>query len=334
MNLISKQNNTNNISKLIKIFFLLIVVISCDKKDNSEDFEVFEDGSSTEEIYDFGLSNSVIDFKYPFRKFNSDSSLIYFIGLKESKIHFECFEYKTKDNLLSWTELEKAETSLSIDLGFGDIQSHNIENHSIEQVSYKNNSHIIILNESGTTGLLRSNLYFISNNNFKKEKTIAFRAENQSSPIYYSRIMDWYDNSILVLPTDPVLDPYRAEFKCFCFTTGGDLIYETKLLPYQTSYDYSFAISFEEYVQLETIYISGVCERSFVRKNAKTGETIWSNKLSELSKSSNELTIKNVNTSQFNSGFVIFDVSCILPNGEESFFKFKIDIESGSFVKE
>lgn len=330
------QINTNNMSRLIKIFILLMVVISCDEKDSSEDFEVFEifeDGSSTEEIYDFGLSHSGIDFNYPFRKFNSDSSLIYFTGLKESKIHFECFDYKTKANLLSWTELERAETNISIDLGFGEIQKHNIENHTIEQVFYKNNSHIIILNELGSAKLLRSNLYFVSNNSSKKESTIALRAENQTSPIYYNRIMDWYDNSIFVLPTDPILDPNRAEFKSFCFTTTGDLIYETKLLNNLTSYDYSCAISFEEYIQLETIPTSSF-ERRFVRKNTKTGDIIWSIKVPELSKLSNELVIKNVNTSQLNSNFVIFEVSCILANGEESFLKFKIDTETGSFDKE
>lgn len=323
-----------NMIKLVTGVFMIILIISCGKENSEEieqEFEVFKDGSSTEEIYDYGLSDSDIEFEYPFRKLNSDSSLICFVGIKESRIHVECFNTDTKNNLFSWSEPEQAETDLTIDLGYGEINNYKIDNYGIEQFLIKDGSFIIILNDLQGVKLLRSNIYFITDNNYKKESTIALSNE-KSSLIYFNRMIDWYDNSIMVLPTDAYTDPNRVWHKNFCYNILGDLIYESETWSRQILENYYYPINYYDFIQIGS-EIHSPSELSFVRMNSEKGNEIWSSKISDFYTPS-DLRIDSVNMVPVDAEFILYNFYCTQKDGKAFQKKYRLNIETGQYNQE
>jgi len=338
-----KTISPQSIILVAKALAFSFILHSCSGSDNDEfddldgnklpDFEVFEDGSSTEEIYNFGLSDSGIKFEYPFRQFNVDSSMIYFIGVKDEKIHLECFDYKTKANLLSWIENEKVESSLTIDLGYGNVVTRIVDNYDIQQAIYKDNNHILIVNETSEGEMLRSTIYFINNDIYKKESTFALRAPGQGSPIYYNRILDWFENSILVLPTDHFIDPNRTNHQNFCFTTGGELIYKSDIYALSVLFDNFHIINHEEMLTFSyQAHTDGDnYQWIFKRKNVKTNGSMWEVTLVDKSFLYKETKVNGISYSVIDENHIKCEISLVFENGDKGTATYKLNLADGTY---
>lgn len=209
-----------------KTFFLLSIIflcLACDKEKTEEN------------VLDVDCLHT-----------SENDSLIYYSGLRESKLWFKLVDKKTSATLLEWTDTELTDKNREIDLGFGETRIGVLKEIAILDFVQTIDGFIVCFagtESDGTYGLLLSVF-----NHKERIKKNAYRLDRITYP--------WYNASAFIGST--------------CYSNAGDTIYCSNKVSSE-SIEFLYPISYEEALSLER----GDIERI----NLKTGELLWHTQL-------------------------------------------------------
>lgn len=187
----------------------------------------------------------------------------YLLGIKNKHLWFSQFD-STKTLKLTWEDIEKTDSSLIINKGYGAYDT--IRLRSIVPLSSNsnyNNFPSYVKTETGTVVTLKlsydkmekqSNIIIFTSNNKSIRKDIGL----------YGYLYRWYGNSVMI--------HYEKASNNYCYSQTGDSLYATNSI-YNSIYNSNelryayFPVSDEEGIRSWSMGI--------YRDNLKTGKNVW-----------------------------------------------------------
>lgn len=305
------------ITKLLSVLTLLSILFFCACGSDDEDEVILIPNTPIEILAnEYNLFDTSI--KMDGYSYGLDTMNIFFNGRKDKKLWIACYDRLTKEKLFNWEETTLLDTMLTVNEGYGKTKQHHIDEFRLTAAYKKGDKYVFILMGFSTSEqrIITSDLYFVSSKTSKKEKTCTYPIEN-----YFFRWFNpWYrDNIIVELVSD------TAKRKSAIYSLDGDKIFESELQLASGNSDlnHTIPINIEEYINFSS-GISG----EFTRKNVKTNASIWVSEkpLADLPENTR---IDDVEISQENQEYLIFNIEYTLYNGEKNTRKGKINIETG-----
>lgn len=305
---LNHQSNLQNMKQiqLLTLALVLTTLFACEKNDNDiEERPILND---FEQLLDeYSLLDSDIDFEGG--QIGVDTSLIFFNGRDEQKLHICAFDREEKKSIFKWTDNNQLPTEVTVA-----NQKQTIDKFTL-RTPYKHNSHYAFILQSNSNNLpIKNDLYFVSQQGLIKKSGELFNSGN----LYYTDVMKWFDDNVLIR-----LESNSGVRKFECYNVMGEKIFETQA---ETSYSVNpnnIAISLHECI----IYSGGV-RGKFICKNIATNTDVWESKTPNPDLSLNS-EIKKVEFTKENSTHIICHFVFKLVDDSILKRKIKVAIASG-----
>ncbi|MCL1942312.1 MAG: hypothetical protein FWF54_02000 [Candidatus Azobacteroides sp.] len=293
------------------LFYLLVGILFWGCGDDNEDTNNFITLADNIEIValDYNIKKNGLTLESYTNC--QDTTEICFCGRVDNKLWVGCYDKKTKNQILEWQDTKNLETSVALNIGYGEIKNFEIKNFLITGRPYLINKEELIFiiwgcdsDETGQQHIVSSNLYFIKNNKLLANYN---SYTNYDSDFFY-RITPWYEG---------VMANYNNEPIYTCYGSNGQSLYDVKSSIYVSFYP----VNYYEYININPY------NPPIARKNLQTGETIWENTsvsmaLPNLSRIDDTTLVKN--TTEW-----IYTVKYTTIEGSKLVKTAKIDINTG-----
>ena len=300
------------------LMILAIIQFSCDneKEEVEPTYKLYPDGSSDKDLEDYGLLNSDVNYSFPFRAFNKDRTLIFFNGSLGNCLNIKCFEISPKKELFSWTEPEPLESTIKIDLGYGEQEILEINKHRVIDPLYINDVCVFILDGVTTVNdFWHSNIYIVTGLKYYKEKAI----DNQR----FEGVKQWYQGGYIV--SKRFEENGESYFSYLCFSGNGEKIFESMPSVFRihnNSKAIVVPVSYVEYIEYDGI-------QSFYRINIEKNKVLWENTKNSLSDLPSTMRIDDINVF-LEDDYVKYLITFTLYSGESGTKEIKLDLKTGS----
>ena len=253
--------NTKTLSVLLSSLLLLSLFSCEDKNSEKDDISLISiDNANIIEFQkkakEYGLNDVLESVDYI--NYNTDTTAILFSGIKNKKFHIGCFNTDTKEALISWRYIENLDTTITLNLGYGDSISKVIEEYHIGSFEYYKDTCILLLygQNDDNYEVITSDIYSITNDFSTKQETTTYPNSNY----YYYSINQWTKSTLSI-----ELRNERSERKNICCNYGGINLFEF----------YSSSTLSEKKHIIDIYKYIAYTSNTFICKNAQTGAMIW-----------------------------------------------------------
>ena len=314
-------------SGLIVLTSIILLFPSCEENETknndslvineAENYFDDEKKNAQEKAQEYGLSASNIE-DVDYYKYNSDSSTILIAGLRNDKLFTSCFSTETKDEIMSWKHIENLDTTIIVNLGYGETESKRIGYYSVEDFECNSDTLILLLwsrhiENSSFGRIITSDLYSIKNNSWSKEETLTY----PDTALFYYSIKKWTQNSFLVLLTNA-----NNEETYSCYNYGTKKLFDFHKSTSPNSADY--VIDMFRYILYQ--------QNSFICTNTLDGTKSWTSDdivkdLPSDAKTEMELISDSDTYLDFNFSYILYD-------GTQDSIRIKLQKETGEIKNE
>jgi hypothetical protein len=260
-----KNKNSTKMKKLLLILMFTQFLVGCSKDESptNEPSVILSDNILDKLKQEYNITKDGL-FLESF-SYGKDTTQLFINGRLNEKLWIGCYNKRTKNKILEWTESEKLDTIFNLHIGYGEYSDFNIGRFFIRYPYYNNGQLYFLLwgyndktiNINGR--IISSDLYFIKNNSFiKKRSSFSFPIDDA----FYQNIIPW-KNSIFS----------KYQNKYICFSTDGDSLYSADKIV--ANYE---PISIEECIEFNANNNTSDERMYYFRRlNLKTNEAIWKN---------------------------------------------------------
>jgi hypothetical protein len=157
--------------------------------------------------YNINKKGLVIDNYYS----NADQTCIVFNGRIDNRLWIGYYDMQTKSPLLDWTDDKVLETTMTIDVGYGEIETYSIENYHVNYYPCYNEGTFSFKLSYSAGNKSFNDLYFIRNGELIKLYNQDEYAEMYAGDRGHDRLSVWYRGFIT---------------GNWCFDTYGEKLFE------------------------------------------------------------------------------------------------------------